>query len=102
MSKKNKKLQTKNLPPMSHNGNVTQRARFSRFAYYKRRVHHLSDTSHEVFFSAEELAERLSVNIATIYQYIKTGKLQAYKIGKEFHITDYEFHKLESKCSKWS
>lgn len=38
------------------------------------------------FYKAEELAELLQVNIMTIYRYIKAGKLQAYKIGKEYRI----------------
>lgn len=38
------------------------------------------------FYKAEELAEMLQVNIMTIYRYIKAGKLQAYKIGKEYRI----------------
>jgi excisionase family DNA binding protein len=87
---------------MSANGDVTQRARFSRFASYKHQVHNLSDISHKKFWSAEELAERLNVNITTIYRYIKTGKVLANKVGREFQITDSEFHKFESKCSKWS
>lgn len=38
------------------------------------------------FYKADELAELLQVNIMTIYRYIKSGKLKAYKIGKEFRI----------------
>lgn len=38
------------------------------------------------FYKAEELAEELDVNIMTIYRYIKSGKLKANKIGKEFRI----------------
>ena len=46
------------------------------------------------FYTAKELAEKLSVNVMTIYRYIKAGKLQAYKIGKEFRIEKQEFEKL--------
>ena len=45
------------------------------------------------FYRAEELAEKLQVNIMTIYSYIKAGKLKAFKIGKEFRITKEEFNK---------
>jgi len=38
------------------------------------------------FYKAQELADKLDVNIMTIYRYIKAGKLKAYKIGKEFRI----------------
>ena len=43
------------------------------------------------FYRAEDLAEKLKVNIMTIYRYIKAGKLKAYKIGKEFRIDRKEF-----------
>jgi excisionase family DNA binding protein len=43
------------------------------------------------FYKAEELAEMLQVNIMTIYRYIKSGKLQAYKIGKEYRIDKKTF-----------
>lgn len=43
------------------------------------------------FYKAEELADVLQVNIMTIYRYIKSGKLQAYKIGKEYRIDKKTF-----------
>lgn len=43
------------------------------------------------FYRAEDLAELLDVNIMTIYRYIKSGRLTAYKIGKEFRIDKEEF-----------
>lgn len=43
------------------------------------------------FYRAEELAEKLDVNVMTIYRYIKSGKLKAYKFGKEYRITSVEF-----------
>jgi len=46
------------------------------------------------FYTAEELAKELRVNIMTIYRYIKAGKLKAYKIGKEFRIDKKEFNKF--------
>ncbi|MEO6078137.1 MAG: helix-turn-helix domain-containing protein, partial [Candidatus Andersenbacteria bacterium] len=45
------------------------------------------------FYTAEELAEKLRVNIMTVYRYIKAGKLVAYKTGKEFRIGQNEFDK---------
>lgn len=44
------------------------------------------------FFTAFDLAEKLGVNVMTIYRYIKAGKLKAYKIGKEFRIEKEEFN----------
>lgn len=43
------------------------------------------------FYSAQELAEKLGVNIMTIYRYIKAGKIGAYKFGKEFRVDKKEF-----------
>ena len=43
------------------------------------------------FYKADELAELLQVNIMTIYRYIKSGKLRAHKIGKEFRIDKQSF-----------
>lgn len=46
------------------------------------------------FYTAQELADRLQVNIMTIYRYIKAGRLKAYKIGKEYRIDKNEFNKF--------
>ncbi len=46
------------------------------------------------FYKAEDLAEKLDVNIMTIYRYIKAGKLTAYKIGKEYRIDKDEFEQF--------
>jgi excisionase family DNA binding protein len=48
----------------------------------------------EEFYKAEDLAEKLKVNIMTIYRYIKAKKLKAYKIGKEFRIDKVEFNRF--------
>ena len=40
----------------------------------------------EEFYTAQELADILKVNIMTIYRYINSGKLEAYKFGKEFRV----------------
>lgn len=49
------------------------------------------------FYTAQELAEKLRVNIMTIYRYIKAGKLKAHKIGKEFRINRKEFNNFLNK-----
>lgn len=51
------------------------------------------------FYRAEDLAEKLDVNIMTIYRYIKAGKLKAYKFGKEFRIEKNEFNSFLKKHS---
>ncbi len=49
------------------------------------------------FYTAEELAKELRVNIMTIYRYIKAKKLKAYKLGKEFRIDKKEFNNFLDK-----
>lgn len=46
------------------------------------------------FYTAQELADKLQVNIMTIYRYIKAKRLKAYKIGKEFRIEKAEFERF--------
>lgn len=43
------------------------------------------------FYTAEELAEKLRLNIMTIYRYIKAGKIAARKIGRDFRIEDKDY-----------
>ena len=50
------------------------------------------------FYTAEELAKKLRVNIMTIYRYIKAGRIKAYKIGKEFRIDKNEFDRFLNKA----
>jgi len=51
----------------------------------------MSTKQEKEFYKAEDLAEKLDVNIMTIYRYIKAEKLKAYKIGKEYRIDKVEF-----------
>jgi len=53
----------------------------------------------EEFYTAEELADKLRVNIMTIYRYIKAGKIKAYKFGKEFRVEKNEFESFLKKSS---
>jgi excisionase family DNA binding protein len=46
------------------------------------------------FYTAQDLASKLGVNIMTIYRYIKAKKFKAYKIGKEFRITNTDFDRF--------
>ncbi|OGI67671.1 hypothetical protein A2732_00050 [Candidatus Nomurabacteria bacterium RIFCSPHIGHO2_01_FULL_40_10] len=50
------------------------------------------------FYTAKELAEKLRVNIMTIYRYIDAGKLKVYKFGKEFRIDKKEFDSFLNKA----
>ena len=53
----------------------------------------------EEFYTAKELAEKLRVNIMTIYRYIKAGRLKAHKIGKDFRIEKSEYERFLKKTS---
>lgn len=46
------------------------------------------------FYTAKELADKLRVNIMTIYRYIGAKRLTAYKIGKDFRIEKKEFDRF--------
>ena len=50
--------------------------------------------SDKEFYTAQDLAEKLGVNIMTIYRYIKAGRLKAYKIGRDFRIDKNEFNRF--------
>lgn len=50
------------------------------------------------FYTAKELADKLRVNIMTIYRYIDAKKLKAYKLGKEFRIDKKEFDSFLNKA----
>lgn len=49
------------------------------------------------FYTSEELASKLKVNVMTIYRYIKSGKIKAYKFGKEFRVEHTEFEAFLKK-----
>ncbi len=51
-------------------------------------------TKEKDFYTPEELAEALRVNVMTIYRYIKAKKLKAYKIGRGYRIGKVEFTKF--------
>lgn len=51
------------------------------------------------FYTAQELADKLRVNVMTIYRYIKAKKLKAHKIGKEFRLAKDEFERFLKKTT---
>jgi putative molybdopterin biosynthesis protein len=51
----------------------------------------------ESFYTAKELADILKMGVVTIYRKIRSGKLKAYKIGREFRIDKAEFEKFLNK-----
>ena len=57
----------------------------------------MSNKQEKEFYKAEDLAEKLDVNIMTIYRYVKAGRLKAYKIGKDYRIDKVEFNNFLSR-----
>jgi excisionase family DNA binding protein len=51
------------------------------------------------FYTAKDLAEKLGLNIMTIYRYIDAKKLKAYKIGKEYRIEKADFEEFLKRNS---
>lgn len=45
----------------------------------------------ETLHTLEEVTQNLKVSRITLYRYIKSGKLKAYKLGKEMRISDSEY-----------
>lgn len=54
----------------------------------------MTKTSSKEFYFAREVADKLRVNIMTIYRYIKAGKFEAHKLGKEYRISKTEFERF--------
>ena len=51
----------------------------------------------KAYYTPTEFAELLSVNVMTIYRYIKARRLVAHKIGKEYRIGRPEFERFMAK-----
>ncbi len=49
----------------------------------------------EKLFTCKEIADRYSVKIITVYDWIKSGKLKAVKIGKQYRIRAKDVKKFE-------
>jgi len=71
---------------------------FEQLESINKEVSPINNDTKNNFYTTQELAEKLRVNIMTIYRYIKAGKLKAYKIGKEFRIEKKEFNKFLDKA----
>ena len=57
----------------------------------------MTKKNEQEFYLVGELADALRVSHMTIYRYIKAGKIEAYKIGKEFRIGKSEFQRFLDK-----
>ena len=46
------------------------------------------------FYTTYELAEMLKINVMTVYRYIKSGKLIAHKLGKEYRVSKVDLERF--------
>lgn len=44
------------------------------------------------FYTPQDIAKTLKVAYMTVYRWIRAGKLKAYKIGKQYRITEKDFN----------
>lgn len=50
--------------------------------------------SNKIFLTAKEVAKLLKLNILTIYEYLRTGNLQAVRFGRNYRIEESELNKF--------
>lgn len=50
--------------------------------------------NNKMFLTATEVANLLRLNILTIYEYLRAGKLQAVKFGRNYRIENSELNKF--------
>ena len=55
------------------------------------------NSKNKEFYTAHELAEKLSLNVMTVYRWVWAKKLKAYKFGKEYRIDRKEFMRFLEK-----
>jgi excisionase family DNA binding protein len=46
------------------------------------------------FFTPKEVAKSLQINILTVYAYMRTGKLNAVRLGRVYRIQDRDFNRF--------
>lgn len=51
----------------------------------------------EQYYSIEEVAKTLKVAYLTVYRWVQSGKLKAYKAGKQYRIEKEELKHFMSK-----
>lgn len=55
----------------------------------------------EQYYTINEIAEMLKVAYLTVYRWIISGKLEAYKVGKQFRISHTDFNKFLEASKKY-
>lgn len=55
----------------------------------------------EQYYTINEIAEMLKVAYLTVYRWIISGKLGAYKVGKQYRISLTDFNKFLETSKKY-
>ena len=51
----------------------------------------------KVYYTCKEVAERYAVKEDTVWEWIRTGKLEAYKIGRMYRVHKDQLAKFEEQ-----
>ena len=51
------------------------------------------------YLTVREVADILRINVLTVYEYIKSGKVRALKLGRNYRIDVEEFNRFIKKNS---
>jgi excisionase family DNA binding protein len=54
---------------------------------------------HGVFYSVEQVAERLGLHVRTVRQYVRDGRLKAVRIGKQYRIAGEDLDTLTGSAA---
>lgn len=54
----------------------------------------------EKYYTTEEIAERLMIAVLTVRRWIIKGKLPAYKIGKNYRVSETQLKAFLQKCER--
>jgi len=53
--------------------------------------------SMEIYYTPQEVADKLKINVRTLYRWIREGKLKAVKVGELWRISETELNRLLNK-----
>jgi len=51
----------------------------------------------EIYYTPQEVADKLKINVRTLYRWIREGKLKAVKVGELWRISETELNRLLNK-----
>lgn len=51
------------------------------------------------FFTSADIAERYGIKVSTVWDWLRSGKLKAIRIGKEYRISEEDLKKFEKERS---